>query len=160
MPETIDLNVIREQIDRDEARAALSVGAQDMSAVVERKVYYPYRHFEASCDAPVLFGFENGCIDCLVDGVNDVAATADAIALDKQTVPSNCVIATSDDVASSLRQARRYLSHHIGRRLRTIADFRIRLKAAGTVYKAFWIGHVGGRRYMIDSVTGETSTIG
>ena len=157
MPERVDL--IRGQVDA--ATAAGIVGdlsGQPDAADVECTRYYPYYRFAAECRLPTLFGAKRLTVDCLVDGVNALAATADRSAIERCMVARADLVSLEVDEAQARRAAVRTLSHRLGRKLRVIAPIDAELGAASLVYKRFWIVRAAGARaevrVMVDSITG------
>jgi len=149
------LSIIRQQVDADAARrsvAGLSGGAM---VKVEGSALYPYARFAAECSVPTLIGRKSIAIECLVDGVNGIGATADPVAIDERIASDEVLLQTEISTAAAQRTAQRTVTHRLGRKFRTIAAFDVKLEAMGTIYKRFWIVRVGEGRVMTDSVTGN-----
>ena len=53
-----------------------------------------------------------------------------------------------------MRVAKQTVTHYLGRRLRTISDFDVRVAARGLVHKRFWIVQTSDARLLVDSTTG------
>jgi len=149
------IDVLTERLAENAALSVVRELTLDDDAAVERKIYFPYFRFDAKCKVPALFGRKETVIPCLVDAINNVAATADPVAIDSTSVPAGSALPSDHSVDQAEREARRYLQHHLGRRLRTIADFGVELEALGIVHKAFWIVRSGSARVIVDSVTGQ-----
>ena len=147
--------VIHERVDSTTALQNVSSVTDDVHAVIECSVLYPYIAFTAQCAVPTMIGKKEITVDCLVDGVNGHGATADSFSTE-QTVAGDEVRLQSritDDEAQ--RTAQRTVTHRLGKKLKLIAPFDVQLEAAGTVYKRFWIIRIGDGRIMADSVTGN-----
>jgi hypothetical protein len=157
--ENRSISVIRERIDADTALDIVRGVSGDDAAGLERWLCYPYHRFAATCQVPMLFGRKESALTCLVDGVNGAAATADPFAVRLTRVPADDVLRVEVSDEEAEKAARRYLLHHLGRRLRAISGFDIRLGSPERVYKTFWIGGSRNSRYMIDSVTGLTHPV-
>lgn len=159
MAENQTVAVIQEQID---AAAALDIAGRlngDESTMLEHKLYYPYFRFDAACSVPILFGRKDTTVTCLVDGINNICATADPFTIHSSAVPVASVLQIAVTVDEATRAARRYLLHHLSRRLRVISAFDLEPKLSGSVYKAFWIAASRRDRIIIDTITGLTHPI-
>jgi len=149
------LSIIREQVDAAAARQSVTGLAGGSTVKFEGSVLYPYVRFIAECSVPTLIGRKRISVECLVDGVNGLGATADPVVTDDRTArDENCLqMKISADAAQ--RSAQRTMTHQLGRKFRTIAAFEVALEPAGKIYKRFWIMRVGDSRIMTDSVTGN-----
>lgn len=147
------LTLIRGEIDSS-AALRIVAGMTAHIPVVERSVLYPYSRFTARCDVPTMIGRKSMTVNCLVDGINGHAATADDFATDTiDSLNETCLQAAISD-EDAKRAARRTVTHRLGKQLRVIAPFNVQLESAGTVYRRFWIVRIGDQRIMTDSVTG------
>lgn len=121
-----------------------------------REVYFPYLEVEATCNAPGFARTRKLTLRCLVDGVNDLAATSDAFIVDDIKVKASAVVESCIDIARARRTARRYLFHHLGRRAKAILNFGLELHAAKPVYKRFLVVESDAGPLLVDSTTGGT----
>ena len=155
MNEDNAVNVIRGQVDLHTALRSVASMAAGAPVVAERSVLYPYRAFNVRCSVATLSGPRSVSLRCLVDGINDVGATADAYVTDR--LPANGELRLDAGVAprDAERTAWRTITLRLGRTFRTIAPFGVQLEPAGLVYKRFWILRAGEARIMTDSVTGH-----
>ncbi len=150
------LTVIRERFDAPAALQSIQAASRNVAATIDRKLVYPYYRFKASCKVPTLTGKQDISIECLVDGLNGLGATADPFATDQLWVSEEAqlTLCISSEVAQ--REAQRTVTHQLGRKLRMIAPFDVSLEATGVIYRSFWIVRIGDVRIMLDSVTGST----
>jgi hypothetical protein len=155
MIEQRDVAVICEQLDAVAALQSARNVIGDLSLSVERKMYYPYYRFEANCTVPTLFGRKPLSLVCLVDGLTGFGATVDPFSVEQITVSHDSLLRVDIDVDAATRGATRFLSHHLGRRLRMISRFDIQLDTVDRVYKSFWIVRLRDMAVMIDSMTGS-----
>ena len=128
-------------------------GCSDL--IVQQAMYYPYFKFDCHCSLPTLFGRRQSEITCLVDAVSGKGATADAFEVDEWHLPPTELVNTSISHIEAQKLAQRTVTHTLGRKLRVIADFRLRLNAAGLIYKRFWIVGNAEVRALVDSVNGS-----
>lgn len=150
------LTVIREQFDAPAALQSIQAAGRNVAATVERKLVYPYYRFNASCRVPTLIGKQHLSVECLVDGINGLGATADPFSTDRLRVPEEVLLKPGISKDEAAKIAQRTVTHQLGRKLRMIAPFDVSLASTGIVYRSFWIVRIGGGRIMIDSVTGCT----
>jgi hypothetical protein len=160
MAERHSISVMQEQIDEAAALDVVRTGIGDDAAYIERKLYYPYYRFDARCSVPTFFGRRESAITCLVDAVTGASATSDRFAVRPATVNARSILQADLPADAAKPAAHRYLAHHIGRALRVISDFEIRLDSPERVYKAFWIAGVRNITFMIDSMTGLAHPVG
>lgn len=152
--ELLAVDVVAGHFDRaGAARAVADVGKAD--AYVERCLYYPYHWYRVDGSAPSWLGRRRITLGCLVDARSGVARTADDFDVEQSVVPADDLLQPSKDSVSAERQAQRYVSHALGKGLRTIASFDVELEHRGVVYKAFWVLRCGGTRVLLDSTSGE-----
>jgi hypothetical protein len=149
------LAVIREQVDPGSALQRVEGVTIGVSAVVERSVLYPYIQFTAQCTVPTMIGGKGLSIDCLVDGINGLGATADPFSTDQLVLRDEVRLQPKITNDEARRAAQRTVTHQLGKRLRMIAPFDVELEPVGTIYKRFWIIRIGKGRIMVDSVTGD-----
>ena len=154
MTEEKTVRVIRGQVDLRTALENAGSIAAGMPVLAERSVLYPYRAFRARCAVPTIAGAKTVSLTCLVDAINDCAATADQYETDAMPASGETRLSPKITERVAERTAWRTLTYGLGRKFRMIAAFGVRLEPAGTVYKRFWILKVGGERIMADSVTG------
>ena len=131
----------------------------DLPGPVCREVYFPYVHVEATCQAPAFADAAKLRIDCLVDAVNDLAATSDRFDVATVSADPRDVVNTSMVIDQARRTARRYLFHHLGRRAKAILDFGLELQTASLVYKRFLVVQSHAGSVLIDSTTGGTHAL-
>jgi hypothetical protein len=148
-------SIIREQIDADAARQSVAGLTNGSTVSFGGSVLYPYIRFTAECSVPTLIGRKHISVECLVDGVNGLAATADPVVADERTASDELILQTEISADAAQRSAQRTVTHQLGRKFRTIAAFDVALQPAGKIYKRFWILRVGDSRIMTDSVTGN-----
>jgi len=148
------LSVIRERIDSTMALHSAERVLDDAPASIEGKLYYPYHRYIANCMIPTLFGKKDVTIDCLVDAVHGLGATADRMSIDQVRVSAEASLEAMVELEEAESIARRVIAHRLGRRLRMIAPFEIHLEAQGLIHKGFWIAHSDRMRLMIDNTTG------
>ena len=153
------LTVIREQVDSATALQNIAGMTDGVSGVVERSVLYPYIRFTASCSVPTMIGRKAISLDCLVDGINGLGATADPFSTGQLVLCDEVRLQPKITTDEAQRTAQRTVTHQLGRQFRMIAPFDVQLEAAGTIYKRFWIIMIGDGRIMTDSVTGNMHTL-
>lgn len=149
------LTVICGQVDCGTALRHISEQTAGIAVAFERSVLYPYLWFTAQCSVPTIGGRKAISVDCLVDGVNGHGATTDAFLTDTVRLSDETQLPRGITRDASRRTAQRTVTHRLGKKLKMIAPFDVRLEERGTVYKRFWIVRVGDGRVMIDSVTGS-----
>ena len=148
------LTVIREQVDASAALQSIHAVRGDVAGVVEQKLYYPYYRFKAGCKVPTMIGKQDVAVDCLVDGINGLGATADPFITDKLMVTNENLLHPDISRDEAVKIAHRTVTHQLGKKLKMIAPFEVTLEATGLVYRSFWIVRIGDSRIMIDSVSG------
>lgn len=143
---------LAEQLTSDDARALVATACGE--AGEPRRVCYPYHWFLATGSAPGLFGRRSIELDCLVDARNGDASTSDRFDTERREMSADDILPMVSGVAAAERAARRCLTHTLTRRLRTIADFRVRPHYQGLVYKTFWLIDCDGQEIIVDSANG------
>jgi len=150
-----DLVIIRGALGATDALCVVASLTGDVEANVEAEVIYPYYCFDARCSVPTLAGRKSLSLVCLVDAVNGLGATADAFELTRETVCRAVAIEAEVDADDAERTASRTISHHLGRKLRTITSFDVEVRPRGLVHKRFWIVRSSEAKVMVDSTTGN-----
>ncbi len=153
------LTVIREQVDVSAALQSIHAVRGDVAGIVEQKLFYPYYRFKANCKVPTMIGKQDVAVDCLVDGINGLGATADPFATDQLNVSDENHLKPEITNCEAVKIAHRTVTHQLGKKLKMIAPFDVTLKATGLVYRSFWIVRIGDSRIMVDSVTGGTHAL-
>lgn len=148
------LTVMREQGDASSALQSIHVLRGDVVGVVEQKLLYPYFRFKVSCKIPTIIGKRDMTVDCLVDGINGLGATADPFMTDQLLVTDENHLKPELSDGEAVKVAHRTVTHRLGKKLKMIAPFDVTLEAKGIIYRSFWIVRIGDRRIMVDSVTG------
>ena len=148
------LTVIREQVDASAALQNIHAARGDVAGVIEQKLFYPYYRFKADCKVPTMIGKQDVAVDCLVDGINGLGATADPFITDKLMVTDENLLHPDISRDEAVKIAQRTVTHQLGKKLKMIAPFDVTLDAKGMIYRSFWIVRIGDSRIMIDSVTG------
>lgn len=151
--------VIRGRIDSTAALRDVARKAPDLRVVLERSVLYPYIRFDARCTVPTIGGRKTVSLDCLVDGINGHGMTAENFSTDKVLDPDGTKLQPEITDSDARRNAKRTVMHGLGRKLKMIARFDVRVEEKGAVYRRFWIVRVGDNRVMVDSVTGDTHPV-
>jgi hypothetical protein len=155
MAEERAIHLIHSAIDK---QAALELAAPLSSADqlhIERALYYPYYHFSATCQVPTLFAKQALTADCLVDGRQGVAATADAFEVTTMSAEPASVLQSILPLTTAEQVASRYMSHLLTRKTRSIARFDVELEFSAIVHKEFWLLRCGQDNWIIDGVTGQ-----
>ena len=153
------LTVIREQVDASAALQNIHAARGDVAGVIEQKLFYPYYRFKAGCKVPTMIGKQDVAVDCLVDGINGLGATADPFATDQLNVSDENQLKPEISNREAVKIAHRTVTHQLGKKLKMIAPFDVKLEATGLVYRSFWIVRIGDSRIMVDSVTGGTHAL-
>ena len=148
------LTVMCEQVDASSALQRIHALRGGVAGVVEQKLVYPYFRFKASCKIPTMVGKRDITVDCLVDGINGLGATADPFITDKLMVTDENLLHPDISRDEAVKIAQRTVTHQLGKKLKMIAPFDVTLDAKGMIYRSFWIVRIGDSRIMIDSVTG------
>jgi len=148
------LTVIREQVDASAALQSIHVARGDVAGVVEQKMVYPYYLFRADCKIPTIVGKQDVSVDCLVDGINGLGATADPFITEHLNVTDEDHLKSEISNSEAVKVAHRTVTHQLGKKLKMIAPFDVTLEAKGMIYRSFWIVRIGDSRIMVDSVTG------
>ena len=148
------ISVIRQQVDAASALRSIDALAGAATASIERKMYYPYYRFTANCAVPTLFGRKTMTVNCLVDGVSGLGATAGDFSIDSTTVLADALLQLAVSAQEAERAAHRTISHQLGRKLRMIASFKMDIEPQSIVYKGFWIVRSQGTLVMVDSSSG------
>ena len=154
MSDSTRVNVIHATLEPGDARSMLaSLDAPGYER--ERTIAYPYFSFRVSGFAPSLFGRRALSIDCLVDARTGEASTTDNYRTQSVNVAPDTLMAFAGCPRDALREARRYAAHALGRGLRTLADFDLRIENTGVIYKSFWVFRRNATRVLVDSTTGS-----
>jgi hypothetical protein len=154
MAEQKRLAVMRERVDGSSALQSIHVLRGDVAGVVEQKLVYPYFRFKASCKIPTMIGKQHVTVDCLVDGINGLGATADPFITDQLLATDENHLKPDISRDEAVKIAQRTVTHQLGKKLKMIAPFDVTLEAQGMIYRSFWIVRIGDSRIMVDSVTG------
>lgn len=154
------ITLITASIGSADALRVVDTIAGSQAASIDRKIYYPYFYFSANCSARTLFGSKPISASCLIDGCSGIGATADPFTVVETRVPADAVLKTRNGTQEARKAAHRFLTHNLGRRLRTIGHFNVELEANGLVYKAFWLVRCGDTVVMVDSLSGCLHTLG
>ena len=149
------LTVIREEVDASAALQSIHAVRADIAGVVEQKMVYPYYRFKADCKVPTIIGRQDVVVDCLVDGINGLGATADPFSTNQLSVKTENVLKPELSNREAVKIAHRTVTHQLGKKLKMIAPFNVVLEAKGLLYRSFWIVRIGDSRIMVDSVTGS-----
>ena len=147
--------LIRAEIGAGEARSTVASVAGVTEVVVDRRIYYPYHWYRAAGSAPGFFGRRPVSLSCLVDACSGTVSTADPFALDEVTVCDAVLVAARREACDTALAAHRYVTHALGRGLRTMANFNVDLDHRGVVHKPFWVLRCGESRVLVDGVTGR-----
>jgi hypothetical protein len=139
------LTVIREEVDASAALQSIHAVRGDVAGVVEQKLVYPYYRFKAGCKVPTIIGRQDLLIDCLVDGINGLGATADPFATNQLSVTTENVLQPELSNREAVKIAHRTVTHQLGKKLKMIAPFDVVLEATGLIYRSFWIVRIGDR---------------
>ena len=153
MTEREQVVVIRGSFNATDALCVVASLTGDVDARVASDIIYPYHCFDAECTVPTLAGRKDVSLICLVDAVNGLGATADSFELKKESVARSKLMSAEIDDETAADTAHRTVTHHMGRSLRTIAEFDVRLKPRGFVHKRFWIVQTSEARLLVDSTT-------
>ena len=148
------LTVMREQVDASAALQSIHELRGDVTGVVEQKLVYPYFRFKASCKIPTMIGKQDVTVDCLVDGINGLGATADPFVTDQLLVTDENHLKPELSDGEAGKIAQRTVTHQLGKKLKMIAPFDVTLDMKGMIYRSFWIVRIDDSRVMVDSVTG------
>jgi len=150
-----NISLIRTGVDAGEAERIVNSIAGTDNAHSERQVFYPYGWFTVACTAPTLFGRKPLTATCLVDACNGIGATADPFLVDDIAVPAEAVLEVRMSDQRARKSAHRFLTHNLGRRLKTLGHFDVELTYHGVMHKAFWLVRCDNTLVMVDSVTGD-----
>lgn len=148
------LTVIREQVDASAVLQSIQAASGNVAGVIEQKMVYPYYRFKASCKIPTIVGKQGVAVDCLVDGINGLGATADPFSTEQLKVTDESLLKPEISNSEAVKIAHRTVTHQLGKKLKMIAPFDVTLEAKGMIYRSFWIVRIGDSRIMVDSVTG------
>ena len=159
MPERESFEVIDAHIDAGAAQQIVATLDPQAGARVRQCVYYPYYRFVVECSVASLFTKYDIVTQCLVDGSRGIAATTDPFETRTQSILVAEVLTTRVSDNEAERQARRFMSHALGRKSRSIADFSVKISGNGIVYKGFWLARSGTHSLIVDSVTGHLHTL-
>lgn len=151
---TSPISAIQQQVDAASALRSIDTLAGAATASVERKMYYPYYRFTANCTVPTLFGRKAMTVNCLVDAVSGLGATAGDFSIAFATVSADALLQLAVSAQEAERAARRTISHQLSRKLRMIASFKMDIEPQSVVYKGFWIIRSQDTLLMVDSSSG------
>lgn len=154
MTEAGEVVVIRGALSATESLCVVATLTGDVEARVEADVVYPYYCFEAHCSVPTVAGRKPVSMICLVDAVNGLGATADHFELKRENVDSASLLGIELDAKAAADIAGKTVTHRLGRKLRTISTFDVKIEARGVVHKRFWIVRTRDARVMVDSTSG------
>ena len=147
--------VVRGAINATDALCVVASLTSDVEATVESEIIYPYYCFDADCSVPTLVGRKQLSMICLVDAVNGLGATADSFGLKKEAVSNDILLTSEIDNTEAKEIAHRTVTHRLGKKLRTISTFDVRVTPRGLIHKRFWIVKTSDARVMVDSTTGS-----
>ena len=154
------ITLITESTGSADALRIVDTIAGTQIARIDSKIYYPYYRFSANCSARTLFGSKPISTSCLIDACHGIGATSDPITVHATSVPTDDILEVRNGATEARKAAHRFLTHNLGRRLRTIGHFNVELEAQGLVYKAFWLVRCGHTVVMVDSFSGCLHTLG
>jgi hypothetical protein len=101
-----------------------------------------------------LFGKKAMTVNCLVDGISGMGATADSFSIEPETVLADALLQIDVSAQEAEVSARRIISHQLSRKLRMIASFQVDVEPQSIVYKGFWIIRSQDTLLMVDSSSG------
>ena len=156
---TIDM--IPVSIERDEAASIVLAHAGGYNVQVQKLIYYPYLWVHFRYTVKTLIGKSRVInASCLVDLINNQAATTDRFDIESIEVPADNVLGSDYDVETAFKTATTYLTHSAIHTMKAllVPDYEVIDKKH--IFKPFWIVRCTSRnrdsfKVIVDTLTGK-----
>jgi hypothetical protein len=149
------VRLIQGDVTRAEAEAVAGRALGTQQATLERELFYPYYWFLMRASWTTLFGPRGGRLCCLVDARTRVVSTSDPFETETAAAPAASVLGSTLEEEDAERLARRAARRTLGRIQRALAPPAFELLDHALLHKRFWVAREGGRRLLVDGVTGR-----
>ncbi|HAK45120.1 MAG TPA: hypothetical protein DCO79_04260 [Spirochaeta sp.] len=155
------VNVIPFSIEKNDAQNIVSNYSKQYSVQVQKLIYYPYYWILFEFTVKTLFGKSRKTkASCLVDLINNHAATTDKFELYEAEVLKNSVLEHDYSPEEAVKTARTYLTHSSIHNTKVLFAPDSKIKKESLVYKPFWIVKCTNRdrhsfKVIVDAVTGK-----
>ncbi len=152
---------IAHDIEQNEAKNIVLKHSEQHSVQVQKIIYYPYHWFLFSYTIKTLFGKSRSIkASCLVDLINNHAATTDKFDLCDIEVLKDCVLEHDYNRDEAFKTAKTYLTHASIHNSRVLFAPDSEIIEERLVYKPFWIVKCTNRerhsfKVIVDAVTGK-----
>lgn len=157
----VAINAIPIGIEHDEAVGILSKHSEQHSLQVQKMIYYPYHWILFSYTVKTLFGKSHEIkASCLVDLINNHAATTDKFETCETEVIKDSVLEPDYTQEQAIKTARTYLTHASIHNSKILFAPDSKILEQSAVYKPFWIVKCTNRdrhsfKVIVDAVTGK-----
>ncbi|MBI9106947.1 MAG: hypothetical protein JEZ04_09405 [Spirochaetales bacterium] len=155
------INAIPSEIEQNEAMSIVLKYSEQHSVQVQKKIYYPYYWVLFSYTVKTLFGRSRSTkASCLVDLINNQAATTDKFEFAETQVIKDNVLEHDYTEEQAIKTARTYLTHASIHNMKVLFAPDSEILKQSIVYKPFWIVKCTNRdrhsfKVIVDAVTGK-----
>lgn len=155
------INAIPAGIERNEAKSIISNYSENHSVQVQKLIYYPYYWVLFSYTIKTLLGKSKSIkASCLVDLINNHAATTDKFDFCSTEVLKDSVLEHDYSAEQAINTAKTYLTHSSIHNTKVLFAPDYEIIKESLVYKPFWIVKCMNRdrhnfKVIVDAVTGK-----
>ena len=159
--EKVIINAIPGEIEQEDAYGIVSKHSEQYAVQVQKKIYYPYYWVLFSYTVKTLLGKSKDIkASCLVDLINNHAATTDVFETAKTEVICDNILEQDYSSEDALKTAKTYLTHASIHTSRVLFAPDSKILKESLVYKPFWIVKCTNRdrhsfKVIVDAVTGK-----
>ena len=158
---TVTIECLETNIDHDRAALIVEKYAGDHAVQVQKLIYYPYFWVFFNYSVKTLIGKSRIIkASCMVDLINNHAATTDSFESVKKDVPSENILEADFTAEQAFETAKTYLTHAAIHKMKAllVPDYEVVDKK--TIYKPFWIVRCSNTdlhkfKVIVDGVTGK-----
>lgn len=151
-------------IDRNDALRMVSGYSSSFTPQIQKRIYYPYYwvHFEYT--VKTILGSRTIQAYCLVDLINNQAATADSFQWESLEIEEENILQPEISAETALGTARSYLLHSSIHTMKALLCPEKKVLAEKVMYKPFWIVRFENEkkerfRLLVDGMTGKFQVI-
>ena len=158
---TIRINLTPADMTENDAKNIVAKHSEGYSVQVQKMIYYPYYWFLFSFTVKTLFGKSRDIkASCMVDLINNHAATTDAFNSQETVVLKDNVLENDFNEEDAYKTARTYLTHSSIHNMKVLFAPDSEIIEKQLVYKPFWIVKCTNRerhtfKVIVDAVTGK-----
>ncbi len=157
----MNINAIESTITREDAASILQAKTSSIIPRVQKLIYYPYYWVFFSFRVKTLFGMgRNNKASCLVDMINNQAATSDIFKHVEVEVPEENILENDFSEEESLKTARTYLNHAAMHKMKALVVPQSEIIEEKKIHKPFWVVKCFNQdnshfTMIVDAVTGK-----